>query len=73
MQQHKLEDIIRIFNQCFEQDFNTKLVKGGDEPIYLPANETCPYHAIHFARGFYSSAMHEISHWLIAGEARRQL
>ena len=72
-QEHKLEDIITIFNQCFEQDFNTKLVKGGDEPIYLPASKDCPYHAIHFARGFYSSAMHEIAHWLIAGEARRQL
>ena len=26
-----------------------------------------------FAHGFYASGLHEISHWCIAGEARRQL
>ncbi|MFU2047699.1 elongation factor P hydroxylase [Avibacterium paragallinarum] len=71
--EHRLEDIIAIFNQCFEQEYNTKLVKGGDEPLYVPANEDCPYNAIYFARGFYSSALHEISHWLIAGKERRKL
>jgi len=33
--EHKLEDIIAIFNQCFEEEYNTRLVKGGDEPIYI--------------------------------------
>lgn len=70
---HKLEDIIAIFNQCFGEAYNTRLVKGGDEPIYLPANEQCPHHCIYFARGFYSSALHEIAHWLIAGKERRLL
>ena len=28
--EHKLEDIIVIFNQCFEEEYNTRLVKGGD-------------------------------------------
>ena len=54
--EHQLEDIIRIFNQCFEQEYNTRLVKGGEEPIYIPANADCPYNTIYFARGFYSSA-----------------
>ena len=71
--EHQLCDIIRIFNQCFEREYNTKLVKGGEEPIYLPAGEGRPYHAIYFARGFYSSALHEIAHWLVAGKARRKL
>ena len=71
--EHQLNDIIHIFNQCFELEYNTKLVKGGDEPIYLPADQEYPYHRIYFARGFYSSALHEISHWLVAGKARRQL
>lgn len=71
--EHKIEDLINIFNQCFEQEYNTKLVKGGDEPLYVPANENCPYHAIYFARGFYSSGLHEIAHWLVAGKARREL
>lgn len=76
---HRLEDIISIFDTCFADEFNTRLIKGGDEPIYIPANyksegyEVLPYHAIYFARGFYSSALHEIAHWLVAGAERRQL
>src|SRR5690606_32950488 len=45
---------------------------GDDEPIYLPADEQVPYHRIVFAHGFYASGMHEISHWCIAGAARRE-
>lgn len=70
---HRYQDLIRLFNACFEVSHKTKLVKGGDEPIYLPADETRPYHAIYFARGFFSSALHECAHWFIAGHARRQL
>ncbi len=68
---HQYQDLIALFNQCFEVEYNTQLVKGGDEPIYLPADESRPYHAIFFARGFFSSALHECAHWLIAGEKRR--
>lgn len=68
---HQYQDLITLFNQCFKEEYNTQLVKGGDEPIYLPADESRPYHAIFFARGFFSSALHECSHWLIAGEKRR--
>lgn len=39
--EHKLEDIIAIFNQCFEEEYNTRLVKGGDEPIYIPEMMRC--------------------------------
>ncbi|MCK3657206.1 ATPase [Pasteurellaceae bacterium Pebbles2] len=70
---HRLEDIIQIFEQCFFAEYNTKLVKGGEDPVYLPANDEVPYHTIHFARGFYSSALHEIAHWLVAGKERRKL
>ncbi|NDV91927.1 ABC transporter ATP-binding protein [Alteromonas sp. 345S023] len=64
--------LIALFNRTFA-DFNTRLVRGNDEPIYLPADETCSYHQIVFAHGFFSSALHEISHWCIAGEKRRLL
>lgn len=66
------EDLITIFHACFGADYNTRLVKGGNEPIYLPADEQRDYHAIFFAHGFFSSALHECSHWLIAGEERRK-
>ena len=44
-----------------------KLIKGEDEPIYLPASETCKFNQIIFAHGYYASALHEISHWCLAG------
>ncbi|VEI57888.1 transporting ATPase [Pasteurella multocida] len=71
--EHQLSDLIQIFNQCFEQEYNTILVKGGDEPLYVPANEDNPHNVIYFARGFYSSGLHEIAHWLVAGKERRKL
>ncbi|SGY86284.1 Putative cytoplasmic protein [Moritella viscosa] len=78
-QQHQYQDLIRIFNHTFLNEFNTQLVKGDDEPIYIPANTdfeqyvSCDYHRIIFAHGFFSSGMHEISHWLVAGLTRHQL
>ncbi len=62
--------LISLFNETFE-DFNTRLVLGKSEPIYIPAGRDCPYHQIVFAHGFFSSALHEIAHWCIAGEKRR--
>lgn len=35
---HDYRDFITLFGQCFEQDYNTWLVKGDDEAIYLPAD-----------------------------------
>ncbi len=69
---HQYQDLITIFNQCFAVKYNTQLVKGEDEPIYLPADEHRSYHALFFAHGFFSSALHECSHWLIAGIERRK-
>ena len=70
---HHYQQLIDIFNGCFADEFNTRLIKGDDEPIYLPADAELPYHRIVFAHGFYASALHEISHWCIAGKARREL
>lgn len=70
---HKNNDIIAIFNRCFLESYNTELILGGDEPIYLPADEGNPYHRVIFARGFFASALHEIAHWCIAGPKRRLL
>ncbi|WP_394145381.1 elongation factor P hydroxylase [Vibrio atypicus] len=71
--QHEYQDLITIFNDTFLDEFNTKLELGGDEPIYLPADENSPHHRIIFARGFYASALHEIAHWCVAGPERRLL
>lgn len=68
---HQYSDLIAIFDQTFFDTFNTRLVRGDDEPVYLPADEHTPFHRIIFARGFYASALHEISHWCVAGPERR--
>lgn len=70
---HQVQDLITLFEQTFFEQYNTRLIKGGDEPIYLPASAHCSYHQIIFAHGYYASALHEISHWCQAGEARRLL
>ncbi len=69
---YQYQDLIKIFNDCFSQSHNTQLVKGGDEPLYRPADAHQSYHALYFAHGYFSSALHECSHWLIAGALRRQ-
>ncbi|MCC2616752.1 elongation factor P hydroxylase [Aestuariibacter halophilus] len=51
--------------------YNTRLVRGEGEPIYLPADEHCEYHRIEFAHGYVASALHEVAHWCIAGAQRR--
>ncbi len=69
--QHDYSDLIRLFEQTFFAQYNTKLIKGGNEPLYLPLGEHCSFHQIIFARGYYASALHELAHWFEAGEKRR--
>ncbi len=70
---HKIDDLIPLFYQTVGTHYNTRLIKGDDEPVYLPANDTTAYHQIVFAHGFFTSALHEIAHWCVAGEKRRLL
>lgn len=70
---YRLEDVTALFDGLFMPHYQTRLVRGGDEPLYLPADDACPWHRVIFARGFYASALHEISHWCIAGARRRGL
>ncbi|MFS2224769.1 elongation factor P hydroxylase [Pantoea sp. B65] len=69
---HHYQQLITLFDHCFSEDFHTRLIKGDDEPIYLPADDESPWHRVVFAHGYYASALHEISHWCIAGAERRK-
>ncbi len=69
----KVDKLIELFNHTFALTEQTVLARSADEPIYIPANSDQLYHTIYFAHGYFSSALHEISHWLVAGLARRQL
>ncbi|MCS2609874.1 elongation factor P hydroxylase [Halomonas dongshanensis] len=72
-QRWQLADIIALFDGLFADTYQTRLIRGADEPLYRPADAQTPYHQVIFAHGFYASALHEISHWCIAGAKRRML
>ena len=77
--QCKCQKIIDLFNDLFIASYNTRLVcavcdgRQGelDQPIYEPANSHRANHQVVFAHGHFASALHEISHWCVAGDARR--
>jgi hypothetical protein len=68
-----VNDVVRIFDDLFASTFNTRLIAGGEEPIYLPAKQVDKRHRLVFSHDYFSSALHEISHWCIAGAERRAL
>ena len=68
----EIDRLIRLFNATFA-DFNTELVLGDGEPVYLPQSEGYPQNRVVFANGFYSSALHEVAHWCVAGVERLKL
>lgn len=70
---HHYQTLIDLFDDTFFKTYQTRLVKGDDEPVYLPADHQVGYHRIVFAHGFFASALHEIAHWCVAGKARRLL
>jgi len=62
-----------VFADCFGSSHNTRLLGGVDEPLFRPANTDSPENSLFYREDFFASALHEISHWCIAGESRRQL
>lgn len=72
-QELNINDLITIFNRVFREQEKTELHSGGEEPIYLPADQDYPYHRIICTNDYFESGLHEISHWCIAGSARRLL
>ncbi|MDE4455549.1 elongation factor P hydroxylase [Psychrobacter sp. DAB_AL62B] len=63
--------LILLFNALFVNQ-RVILVRGTGEPEYFPAQNNQPAR-IEFAHGFFASALHEISHFCVAGQRRRQL
>ena len=63
------DNVVAVFNELFEEPYETRLVGGAREPLY----EYVPdgIHQIHFRADYVSSALHEVAHWCIAGGARR--
>lgn len=71
--EHRCEELIALFDGVFASRYRTRLVRGDDEPLYRPAPTPDGMHQIIFAHGFFASALHEVSHWCVAGARRREL
>lgn len=69
--EYDCRDLVTIFNNTFTASYHTVLQGGGHEPLYTPSVDEHPAKIV-FAHDYFSSALHEISHWLIAGATRRQ-
>ncbi|MFZ5723231.1 MAG: elongation factor P hydroxylase [Pseudomonadota bacterium] len=69
----ELPALIELFAREFAATHRTRLVAGGDEPLYRPATTADGWHEIVFRHDYFQSALHEVAHWCVAGEARRRL
>ena len=66
-------DLISLFNKLFQQTEETILIGGATEPLYLPKSSDFPFNQVIFTQDYFSSALHEVAHWCVAGAERRQL
>ncbi len=62
-------EIMTVFDQCFSQQYRTHLVGGAAEPYYRAGEPA----TIFFRQDYAASALHEVSHWCLAGSRRRRL
>jgi elongation factor P hydroxylase len=74
--EHKSADIERLFSEAFYRQYQTRLCGGASEPLYTAAEtKTNPTREskIFYRLDYFASALHEVSHWCIAGKQRRTL
>lgn len=67
-----MASIVAVFESCFRVRYRTVCVGGASEPLYVPASGATPAQ-LYFRGDFAASALHEISHWCLAGAGRRAL
>ncbi len=68
----RLDRLVDVFHRLFKAPYQTELVGGRDEPLYRPAADISELNTIEFSYDYFSSALHEIAHWCIAGASRRR-
>tara|TARA_B100000446_G_scaffold42376_2_gene38081 strand:- start:38203 stop:38796 length:594 start_codon:yes stop_codon:yes gene_type:complete len=66
-------ELCDVFHECFSDSHQTRVKGGGSEPIYRPKSDTQDHHLIVYSHDYAASALHEIAHWCVAGDQRRQL
>lgn len=65
-------ELVVLFGEAVGNAHRTRLVPGGDEPLYRPAVSPEGWHEIVFRHDYFQSALHEIAHWCVAGPERRK-
>src|SRR5436190_22425312 len=68
-----LQQFTELFHSAFHQTCNVTLRGGAPEPVFLPAGDQRRHAEIHFVGDSLPSALHEVSHWLLAGPRRHHL
>lgn len=68
----QLRAIEQTFSELFGTQYQTCLIGGADEPFYRAAATAQDEHHLYYRGDYPASALHEIAHWCIAGEQRRQ-
>ncbi len=68
----KVSALCDLFNSTLGETYNTRLLGGFDEPFYKAPVDSDKAQ-IQFRHDYAASAMHEISHWCIAGQARLKI
>jgi hypothetical protein len=68
----KAAHVETIFNATFTR-FNTQLKGGALEPVYRARQDEGLPDLIYYREDYTASALHEVSHWCLAGKARRRL
>ena len=71
--EYGVETLLERLNPWLIEHWQTCLIASDGEPVYLPKNDLRRFNEIHFAHGYFSSALHELAHWCVAGEKRRCL
>ncbi|MCB1615880.1 MAG: elongation factor P hydroxylase [Pseudomonadales bacterium] len=69
----QIENVIETFHECFARHYHVRLIGGAAEPCYQPKSEKQACNTLYFRENFFASALHEISHWCIAGSDRLRL
>lgn len=67
-----LTELVKLLNGSYLNQYNTKIIGGFDEPFYK-ASKNGEIAEIQFSHDYIRSALHELSHWCVAGERRRNI
>lgn len=61
-----------MLKQIFEATFDVLIIGGADEPFYQAASKNTPA-TIYYKDNYPRSLLHEMAHYCLAGQQRRQL